>query len=207
MAPVVYHANVIHPGMDAAEIEAMVNANTDAISLSNAAGAAYRSGQYDEAIRLNQQALALKLRAYPEASVQAAISLNALGESLLGAGRLQEADEAFAKALPVRESEGPGLDAAVTRDNIGALREAQGRFADAREIRLRGQQSSKMVCGNYNCPTIKTFALKELHACGACGSVFYCSKGCQVQDWAKRHKPLCRAHSASLQASNQEATG
>ncbi|KAI1460985.1 hypothetical protein F4805DRAFT_416204 [Annulohypoxylon moriforme] len=153
MPPVIRHANIIHSGMSAAERDALIRANTEAITLSNEATAACQAGQYDEAIRLHQQALALKLRAYPETSIQAAISLNGLGESLLEAGRLEEADEALSKALAVRERDGPSIDAAATRDNIGALREAQGRFADAREVRLRGQQTGQIMCGNYHVRT------------------------------------------------------
>lgn len=50
------------------------------------------------------------------------------------------------------------------------------------------------------------YALKGLQACGACKSVFYCTKECQKQDWSKRHKPLCKAHCAKAQTGNQPAT-
>lgn len=148
MGPV-YHQNIIHPGLSGAETNALVRANTIAISRSNAASSANEAGRYDEAIRLHQEALDLKLQAYPDTSVQAGISYNGLGEALLGAGRLQEADEAFAKALTTRERDGPAVDAAATRDNIGALREAQGRFAEAKEVRLRGKGKNEIMCGNY----------------------------------------------------------
>ncbi|KAI1762133.1 hypothetical protein GGR53DRAFT_431262 [Hypoxylon sp. FL1150] len=206
MPTVTHHANNIHPGMSGAETNALIRANTVAIDRSNAALGAYQAGRYDEAIRLHQEALALKLRAYPDTSVQAGISYNGLGEALLGAGRLQEADQALTKALAIREREGPEIDAAATRDNVGALREAQGRFAEAREVRVRGAEMHQVMCGNYRCPTNEMYALRKLQACSACRSVFYCSKGCQKQDWTRRHKPLCQAHCASLQASNQQTT-
>lgn len=44
----------------------------------------------------------------------------------------------------------------------------------------------------------------QLKACGACRSVFYCSRECQKMDWTKRHKPLCKQYMASM-ASNQSA--
>ncbi|XXH02524.1 Mitochondrial distribution and morphology protein 12 [Hypoxylon texense] len=204
--PVTHHANIIHAGMSGAEAANLIAANTDAIQLSNAAGTAYRAGRYDEAILLHQQALELKLKAYPETSIQAAISLNGLGEALLGAGRLQEADDAFAKAIAVRERAGPVLDAAATRENIGALREAQGRFGEAREVRVKGNKKKQILCGNYNCPTNKMHALRGLQACGNCKSVFYCTKECQKQDWVKRHRPLCQAHCAKAQTSNTSNT-
>ncbi|KAI0149992.1 hypothetical protein F4776DRAFT_604111 [Hypoxylon sp. NC0597] len=120
-----------------------------------------RAGRFDEAISLHREALALKLRAYPEFSIQAGISYNGLGEALFRAGRLDEADECFQKALAVREAKGPAQDVAATRDNIGALREAQGRLDDAREIRLKGAEKKQMLCGNYDIsnPLISTLVL------------------------------------------------
>ncbi|KAI1771113.1 hypothetical protein F4818DRAFT_454785 [Hypoxylon cercidicola] len=207
MPPVIHHANILHAGMPQAQIAAVVEANTTAVQISNEASAANQAGRFDDAVRLHRQALALKLRAYPEDSIQAAITYNGLGEALLNAGRLQEADEALAKALEVREREQTEHDAAATRDNIGALREAQGRFPEAREVRLRGEAKKQILCGNYNCPMMKMYALRDLQACGACKSVFYCGKDCQKQDWVRRHKPLCQANSASLQTSNQQSAG
>ncbi|KAI0103391.1 hypothetical protein F4814DRAFT_95990 [Daldinia grandis] len=168
-------------------------ATIDGVDTSNKACAAMLEGRFEQSIALHQKALELKLRFHPAGSIQAAISYNGMGEAMLRAGKLQEADEAFRKALPVREAGGPVLDAAVTRDNIGQLREAQGRYAEAREIRIRGS-GEQMVCGHYNCPHSRTFAQKDLKACASCQSVFYCSKECQRQDWTKRHKPLCQAH-------------
>ncbi|KAI2611967.1 hypothetical protein GGR54DRAFT_651203 [Hypoxylon sp. NC1633] len=201
-----FHMNIIGPHMPAHEIEAMFGANIDAVELSNDAEVAQQAGRHEEAIELNLQALALKLKAFPETSVQAAITFNKLGEAYLGAGRLQESDEAFAKAIAVRERKGPPEDAATTRDMIGALREAQGRFAEAREVRVRGDSRKQILCGNYKCPTNKMYALSGLQACGACKSVFYCTKECQKQDWVTRHKPLCQAHCARIQSENQATT-
>ncbi|KAI0837154.1 hypothetical protein F5Y06DRAFT_297941 [Hypoxylon sp. FL0890] len=176
--------------------------NPEAVSKSVAGEQAMRAGRLDEAISLHRESLALKLRDHPEFSREAGISYNGLGECFLRAGRLDKADEWLQKALEVREAMGPAADVAATRDNVGALREAQGRFGEAREIRLRGAEKKQMLCGNYDCPTDELFGLDKLNVCSACSSVFYCSKSCQKQDWKNRHKPLCKAGGATSKTSN-----
>ncbi|KAH9889698.1 hypothetical protein F4778DRAFT_387084 [Xylariomycetidae sp. FL2044] len=145
---VMYHHNVIHPGMPVEQAAALIAANREAVRIPNAASAAMQKGEYDESISLHRRALALKLRAYSETSIQAAISFNGLGQALLRKGDLEEADEALHKALVVREAGGPNIDAADTREAIGVLREAQGRFEDAKKVRLCGAAKGHMVCGN-----------------------------------------------------------
>jgi hypothetical protein len=77
-----------------------------------------------------------------------------LGEACLSAGRLDDADHALTRALKIREATaagglglGPRLDAAATRDNLAALREAQGRFDDAKALRLMGREEKEILCG------------------------------------------------------------
>ncbi|KAI1098200.1 hypothetical protein F4804DRAFT_338460, partial [Jackrogersella minutella] len=113
------------------------------------------------------------------------------------------ANKALQKALTIREEHGPSLDIAATRDNIGALREAQGRFEEAKEIRLKGEAKDMIMCGYYDCTARRVFALRNLISCDACGSVFYCSSTCRIMDWNKRHKPLCEARKAAEQAGAQ----
>ena len=134
-------------------LSAMIEANTLAVEMNNRANQAEEVGEVDEAIALHREALALKIRAFSEASVQAGISFNGLGE----AGRLPEAEEVLLKALKVREEKshgglgmGPRLDAAATRDNLARLREAQGNFEDARTIRMTGDRKHEVLCGNYH---------------------------------------------------------
>jgi tetratricopeptide (TPR) repeat protein len=151
-----YHSNItaIPPGIDPT---AFIEANTIAVDKNNAANIARKAGRYGEAISLHKEALELKLRAFGEESVQAAISYNALGEVYLQAGELSEAEKVFAKALKARDNVafgglelGPRNDAAATRDNIAQLREAQGRFEEAKEMRLKGADRSETMCGNYD---------------------------------------------------------
>ncbi|KAH8165738.1 hypothetical protein CIB48_g2528 [Xylaria polymorpha] len=142
------HFNVITPDADDVAATALVGATTTAVFKSNAASQAMQMGQFEESISLHREALEMKLRAYPESSIQVAITYNGLGEAFLRAGRLEEADEVLHKALIIRERDGPDLDAAATRENIGALREAQGRFPEARDVRLRGAEEGHMLCSN-----------------------------------------------------------
>lgn len=42
---------------------------------------------------------------------------------------------------------GPRQDAAATRDNMARVLEARGDFAGAREIRLKGADEGRTLCG------------------------------------------------------------
>ncbi|KAI0895974.1 hypothetical protein F4806DRAFT_496876 [Annulohypoxylon nitens] len=188
----------LHTGTGLAGLKSL-SSEMKSISLSNEASAAFDAGRIDESISLYQQSLALKLRSNPELCVKTGITYNGIGVSFLRAGRLEEADESFSKALLIREKEGPLRDVADTRDMMGQLREAQGRFEEAREVRLRGAAKNNIMCGNYDCPTHAVLPLAKLSACSACKSVFYCSKTCQKNDWTTRHKTLCQAYMAASQ--------
>lgn len=151
-----YHSNItlLAPDVDST---VFIEANTTAVDKNNAANLASEARRYGEAISLHKEALELKLRAFGEESVQAAMSFNGLGEVYLKVSKLNEAEEVFAKALKVRDNAefgglelGPRNDAAATRDNIAQLREAQGRFEDAREMRLKGANKGETMCGNSN---------------------------------------------------------
>jgi len=190
------HFNFIDPTkMSKAKVDSLVEANTTAIEYSNQAVMASRGGDYAGAVQLHRQALALKLEAYGEDSLQAGISFNGLGDNLMFLGKLDEAEVALGKALRIRDDKefggmgvGPRLDAAVTRDSVAQLREAQGRLVEARELRLRGK--GHMCCGNYKCPG-QLFTISDLKSCSNCKCVFYCSPACQKADW-NRHKKPCK---------------
>ena len=142
---------------DSPNASAIMEANTTAVGYSNQAVSLSKSGQFDRAAELHQKALDLKIKAFGEESVQAAISYNGLGECLLKAGKLDQAEAALRKALKVRDLKangglgmGPPMDSAVTRDNMGALFEAHGKFEEARQIRLSGADAKQMACSNYD---------------------------------------------------------
>lgn len=116
------------------------NGAGQAIDKNNGALAATASKRYDEAIRLHTDAIQTKVKIYGEQSIQAAISFNGLGETYLEAGRIDDAADALAKALKVRDDKafggmemGPRNDAAASRDNMARVLEARGDFPGARE--------------------------------------------------------------------------
>ncbi|KAI0149584.1 hypothetical protein GGR57DRAFT_504760 [Xylariaceae sp. FL1272] len=175
------------------------------VNKNNEGNQAYNEGRHEDSIRLHREALAFKLTQHDKDSIQVALTYNALGESLLKVGQLDEADELFEKAIRVREREATEyreennvgadaleLNAAATRENIGALREAQGRFEEARNVRLRGAAEGGLLCSNEKCPKLGPLPLSELNACGSCKAPFYCSKDCQKVDWKGTHKALCK---------------
>ncbi|KAK2607302.1 hypothetical protein N8I77_005986 [Diaporthe amygdali] len=180
-----------------------------AIEKNNDAHAAQRAGRYDEAIRLHTEALQAKIKFHGEQSAEAAYSSNGLGSAYLLAGKLDEAEDAFRKALKIRDDaafggmeRGPRKYAAETRDNMARVLEARGDFPGARELRLKGADQGHTICGCVDCVTPGGTMLSrpQLKACGACHSVFYCSPICQKRDWVKRHKPLCKKYTASKQS-------
>lgn len=61
-----------------------------------------------QAIELHNEAAALKIRAFGEESIQAALSLNGLGECYLQTGNLAKAEESLLKALRVRDDRRAG---------------------------------------------------------------------------------------------------
>ncbi|KZS92476.1 hypothetical protein SISNIDRAFT_486504 [Sistotremastrum niveocremeum HHB9708] len=141
--------------MSSEGIMALMQANTRAVEFSNRAFQAVRLSDHQTAVSLHRQALALKLKAYPETSVQAALTFNGLGESLIALGEFLAAEEVLSKALRVYDYEeygglgqGPRFDAAVARENMAQVREAQGRFADAVELRKRGKTRGQICCPN-----------------------------------------------------------
>lgn len=137
----------------------------EAVDKSNAANDAKRASRYDEAIRLHTEALEARIRLHGERSIQAAISFNDLGETFLAAGRLNEAADALTKALVVRDDKefggmelGPRNDGAASRDNMARVLEARGNFPGAREMRIKGADKGRTLCGcDYVSTSLREF--------------------------------------------------
>lgn len=157
------NTTAMRSGAEAAE-------HMEAIQLNNAANVAKRAGRYDEAIRLHSEAVQAKVRLHGERSIHAALSFNNLGETYLKVGRLDEAADALAKALVVRDDKafggmelGPRNDAAASRDNMARVLEARGDFPGARELRLKGADKGHTMCG---CVDV-SFALRTVSTVAA----------------------------------------
>lgn len=98
-------------------------ANVTAVQLSNEEMMRGNREDYQGAIEQHKKALQLKINAYGEESVQAAISHNAIGENCLLLKNWEEAEDNLKKALKVRDEMGlgPRVDAAVSRDNMAQV--------------------------------------------------------------------------------------
>ncbi|KAJ0118383.1 hypothetical protein J7T55_009166 [Diaporthe amygdali] len=117
-------------------------------------------------------------------------------------------------------------DAALSRDTLGRLYEECGDFEAAKDIRRAGLDAGQILCGServmagpqfhylglhllislsQQCPTIELLDQKSYRTCGECGTVFYCCRDCQVEDWRLRHKQLCQRHSAMRRLTETKA--
>ncbi|KAL2290040.1 hypothetical protein FJTKL_00572 [Diaporthe vaccinii] len=157
------NTTAMRSGAEAAE-------HMEAIQKNNAAIVAKRAGRYDEAIRLHSEAVQAKVRLHGERSIHAALSFNNLGKTYLKVGRLDEAADALAKALVVRDDKafggmelGPRNDAAASRDNMARVLEARGDFPGACELRLKGADKGHTMCG---CVDV-SFALRTVSTVAA----------------------------------------
>jgi len=145
------HKNVHMTVVTPENQHAVMGANIDAVEYNNQAIKEARAGNHQGAFDLNLKALKLKIRAFGEESVQAALTYNAIGENYSSLHKWKEAEEALRKSLRVRDelAIGPRFDAAVTRDNMARVYEATGRWSEAKEIRLKGAKEDNIACGNY----------------------------------------------------------
>ncbi|KAG8944110.1 hypothetical protein FRC04_002148 [Tulasnella sp. 424] len=160
--------------------------------LSNQALARRDGGDYAGAEQLYKQVLEIKINAGGSKSVHAAISYNALGETQLELGKLEQAEENLSRAVEIRENDGQGsaFDAAVSRENLARVYEVKGLWDQARQVRTKN--FSQMVCSHYKCPG-QMYNWQQLRQCSKCKAAYYCSENCQRADWRPRHKKYCKA--------------
>lgn len=153
------HANltIVGPGTDPDHVTAIMRANSLGVQKNNESNAAREQGQLGRALQLHLEALDLKIRAFGEHSIQAAISFNTLAETYVKIGssdELDSAEEGLGKALLVRNErelggaeQGTRIDAAVSRDNLARVLEAKGKMDEARKARMADDAKSRILCG------------------------------------------------------------
>jgi hypothetical protein len=91
--------------------------------------------------------------------------------------------------LPVKWSSGEGLQSAGRKFPMEVpLFSLKDMFGTSRP-------SSKFSCANLIC-TNTASEDKPFKLCAKCNMAAYCSRECQVEDWAKRHKQTCKPNAA-----------
>lgn len=152
-----------------------------------------RQGDFARAEAMYLQAIQIKETHLGLNHPSLAITLNSLGELYYrNLNRPDDAERVLSRALQIRREIEPAFDAAVTRENLGAVYEMKGNLEAAREMRQRGRPH-QVACGNYDCTgSMYSYTKRELAKCSQCKCVFYCCKTCQAADWKARHKNYCK---------------
>ncbi len=128
---------------------------------------ANREGRHRDAVRIEEQALALRERRHGPTALPVAHSLNNLAVSLDAAGKREEAERAYRRAAEIYEQRLGAMDAslATVLDNLGTLLGYQGKFdaADAsyrRALAIRetifGKESGAVADNLVNLGTLET---------------------------------------------------
>jgi len=171
----------------------------EAIDLNNTAQSLSQSGRHQDALKLFQEALRLKIKACGTHSKQAALSYNALGECYMELHQYDLARTNLEAALAFRQTEGETLDTRVTRENLGRVCEEMGDLHGAREHRNNGTN----LCANNTCMDEPPENGLRLFSCSRCKAIYYCCKDCQKEDW-KRHKVYCKVLSAGITTNDEQ---
>eukprot|EP00026_Physarum_polycephalum_P001720 Phypoly_transcript_01722.p1 GENE.Phypoly_transcript_01722~~Phypoly_transcript_01722.p1 ORF type:complete len:895 (+),score=269.30 Phypoly_transcript_01722:367-3051(+) len=95
-------------------------------------------------------------------------------------------------ALPVKWSSGEGLMTA------GRKFPMEVPFLSLKDMFGAAKPTSKLSCANLKCSNT-TSEDKPFKTCAKCNMTAYCSRECQVEDWAKRHKQTCKPNAAEEQ--------
>lgn len=151
-------SNTIHPdcreGITADHISA-VDQETHRLVLEQ--DEANKAGNHEAAIKIGHDILRVRLRAYRPESSQVGAAYGALGSAYANADRLEEAEEAIEKCVAVQEAAKARNDAALAREQLAQLRERQGRFDDAKAVRLRGAGADEIACASDSVGLQNTF--------------------------------------------------
>ncbi|HWB80157.1 MAG TPA: tetratricopeptide repeat protein [Nannocystaceae bacterium] len=121
------------------DIERLDNERMRASWSSNLAAIRYAEGEYDEAMRLSKDAVAILERARGAEHLDVAVALNGLGTAQYERGLLDEAAQSFTRALAILQTTlGPDHpDAGGMTSNLGAVAYARGDYGTAIELHAR----------------------------------------------------------------------
>jgi len=111
-------------------------------------GDAMNAKNWDYAIALNTQMRENQLRVYRPDSAPIAGTYGSLAAILSEAGRLDEAEEAVEKALAMYAAVEDYNEMGLARETLAQIKELQGKFEEAREVRLRVKERREMSCAN-----------------------------------------------------------
>jgi len=89
-----------------------------------------------------------QLRVYRPESSPIAGNYGSLAATLSRAGRLDEAEEAVEKALAMYAAVEDYNEMGLSRETLAQIKELQGKFEEAREVRLRGKERREICCAN-----------------------------------------------------------
>jgi len=133
------------PGISHAEASAADRRTHDLIFRQ---GDALAAENWDLAIAINTQMRENQLRVYRPDSSPIAGTYDSLASTLTQAGRLDEAEEAVEKALAMYAVAEDYNELSLARETLGQIKELQGKFEEAREVRLRGKERREICCVN-----------------------------------------------------------
>lgn len=127
---------------------AFIEKDQRAKSLNHQGLALARQGDHVGAVRLHRQALSLKLDIWGTTNITTAVSYNALGESLIHLGQLDEAEDTIKKALEIATVLQSTMDQALYRESLAMVYETRGDIVKAGQTRRSGQPE-QYVCSYY----------------------------------------------------------
>lgn len=136
-------------------------------ALDTAGYKAEMAGRHQIAIACYKNTIKQKIQDYGEESVQTALTLHNLGMAYYKVGMFAEVEDCLLRAVRGREAAilagrtdyAAAIDAATTRDALGRLYEEQGKFDEARKIRLRAEAAGQILCGNPDVSLFWDFTL------------------------------------------------
>ena len=109
-------------------------------------------GSYDQAEKMERQALAIRQQRFGRESLEAAASLNDLGLGLMAQHKLPEAEKMHAEALAIRRRllGAENTDTATSLNDLGAVYRDEGRLAEAKTNALEALRIRRKLFGMEN---------------------------------------------------------